>query len=57
MYDRSVLELLRQELVISQVDHPPTDDKILKTVNSLKNDSPGESGFSSQICKVIVSTN
>ena len=57
MYDRSVLELLRQELVISEVDHPPTDDKILKTVNSLKNDSPGESGFSSQIRKVIVSTN
>ena len=57
MYDRSVLELLRQELVISEVDHPPTDDKILKTVNSLKNDYTGESGFSSQIRKVIVSTN
>ena len=47
IYDRSVLELLQQEPVISEVDHPPTDEEILKAVNSLKNNAPGESGFTS----------
>ena len=35
IYDRSVLELLLQEPVISCVDHPPTDEEIFKAVNSL----------------------
>ena len=40
VYDRSVLELLQQEPVISGVDHPPTNNDILKPANSLKNNTP-----------------
>ena len=57
LYDRSVLELLQQEPVISGVDHPPTDGEILKAVNSLKNNASGESGLTSQMFKAIVSNN
>ena len=57
IYDRSVLALLKQEPVISEVDHPPTDEEILKAVNSLKNNAPGESGLTSQMFKAIVSNN
>ena len=57
MYDRSVLELLQQESVISGVDHPTSDEEILKAVNSLKNNAPGESGLSSHMFKAVVSTN
>ena len=57
MYDRSVLEFLQQEPVICRVDHGPADDEILKVVNILKNNAPGESGLSSQMLKAIVSTN
>ena len=56
-YDRSVLELLQQEPVISGVDHPTTDEEILKAVNSLKNNAPGESGLTSQMLKDIVYNN
>ena len=38
--DRSVLELSLQEPIKSGVDHPPTDEEILKAVNSLKNNAP-----------------
>ena len=55
--DRSVLELLPQEPVISGVDHPTTDEEILKAVNSLKNNPPGESGLTFQMFKAIVSSN
>ena len=55
IYDRSALELLRQEPVMSGVDHPPTDDEILKVVN--KNNAPGESGLSFQMFKFIACTN
>ena len=44
MYDKSVLELLQQEPVISGFDHLPTDDKILNAVYSLKNNAPGAQG-------------
>ena len=57
IYDSSVLELLQQEPVISGVDHLPTDEEILKAVNSLKNNAPGESGFTSQMFKAIASNN
>ena len=40
MYDRSLLELSQQEPIISGVDHPLTDEQILKAVNSLKNNAP-----------------
>ena len=55
--DRSVLELLQQEPVISGVDHPPTNKEILKSGNSLKNNAPGESELTSQMFKAIVSNN
>ena len=55
IYDRSVLELLHQEPVISGVDYPPTDEEILKAVNSLKNNAPGELGLTYQMFKAIVS--
>ena len=54
---RPVLELLQQEPVISGVDHPPTDEEILKAVNRLKNNAPGESGLTSQMLKDIVYNN
>lgn len=57
MYDRSVLELLQQESVISGVDHPTNDEEILKAVNSLKNNAPGESGLTSHMFKAVLSTN
>ena len=57
IYDSSVLELLQQEPVISGVDHLPTDEEILKVMNSLKNNAPGESGFTSQMFKAIASNN
>ena len=43
IYGTSVLELLQQEPVISGADHLPTDEEILKAVNSLKKNAPGES--------------
>ena len=55
--DRSVLELLQQEPAISGVDHPPTNEEILKSGNSLKNNPPGEPGLTSQMFKAIVSNN
>ena len=57
IYDRSVLELLQQESVISGVDNPPTDEEILKSIISLKNNAPSEPGLTSQIFKAIVSNN
>ena len=57
IYDRSVLELLQQKPVINGVDHPPTDEEVLKAVNSLKSNAPGESGLTSQMFKAIVSNN
>ena len=58
IYDRSVLELLQQEPVISSVDHPPADEEIFKPVISLiKNNALGESGLTSQMFKAIVSNN
>ena len=55
--DRSVLELLQQEPVISGVDHPPTNEESLISGNSLENNAPGESGLTSQMFKAIVSNN
>ena len=54
IYYRSVLELLQQEPVISGIDHPPTDEEILKVVNSLKNNASGESELTSHMFKAIV---
>ena len=55
MYDRSGLELLQQEPIICGVDHSSTDDEVLKGVNSLNKNYPGESGLSFQMFKAIVS--
>ena len=57
IYERSVLQLLYQEPVISGVDYPPTDEEILKAVNSRKNNAPGELGLTYQMFKAIVSNN
>ena len=57
VYDISVLDLLQQEPAINGLDNLPTDEDILKAVNSLKNNAPGESGLSSQMFKAIISNN
>ena len=57
VYDISVLDLLQQETALYGLDNLPTDEDILKAVNSLKNNAPGESGLSSQMFKAIIFNN
>ena len=53
-YDRSVLELLTQQLTASGCDYIPTDKQIKDAVGKLKKKAPGVSGLCPQLWKSLV---
>ena len=54
IYDPTVIELIERQPVFEGVDHNPTDVKIIKATQSLKNNAPGESGLTPLMFKYLL---
>ena len=52
-YDASVLELLRQHVVIQGCDSLPKKEQIRSAIHKLKNKAPGDSGLCPQLLKAL----
>ena len=55
-FDESVLDLLPQEPVYTNLDLPPSDDEILKASRKLRDTSPGASGLHARLWRALMET-